>query len=89
MKFNWDEDRTTGENIAIALVTIILTLGIAFGLMCLTSWLLMLLWNSVVVAVFGASTITFWQTFGLYLIIWLVFKGIGKLIPVKKDEEDY
>jgi hypothetical protein len=57
--------------------------------MCLTSWLLMLLWNSVVVAVFGANTITFWQTFGLYFIVWLVFKGIGKLIPTKKDEEDY
>ena len=86
MNFNWwDEDRTVVGNIAIILLTLILTLGIAFGIMCLKSWLIMLLWNSVVVAIFETSVITFWQTFCLYLIICLVFKTNCN---IKKNEED-
>ena len=37
-------------------------------------WLVMMLWNAVLPALFGVSAITFWQSVGLYLLCTILFK---------------
>ena len=83
MNFSWNRDLSVWLNILGIAVHIIAFLALTFGLMCLNSWLIMLLWNAVLTAVFGLITITFWQTFGIILIIWLLSGGIAKLIKIK------
>lgn len=77
--FSWNEDLSVWQKILITIITFILVVAITFGVMCFNSWLIMLLWNAVLTSVFGWTTITFWQTFGICLIIWLLCGGIGKL----------
>lgn len=45
-----------------------------FGIMCLQAWLVMLLWNWVVVELFGAPVLGFWMAFGLSWLCALLFK---------------
>lgn len=81
--FSWNEDYSVWQNILIITITPIFALAIAFGVMCLNSWLIMLLWNAVLTSVFGWTTITFWQTFGIYLIIWLLSGGVVRFFKIK------
>ena len=88
MKQYWDYDAPIWANIVGWLIGIVLVLGVAFGLMCLSGWLIMLVWNATLPAIFaGVSAITFWQAFGLDLLAWLLFGGIGKgiLALLKND----
>lgn len=87
MKFDWDYSRNWWVNILAVIIGIVFVLGMTFGLMCLNSWLIMLLWNAILPVLFGFSTITFWQTFGLYLILWLLKGGVSKTL-VKITETD-
>lgn len=85
MKFSWNYcgyGRSLLVNILVSLIAIIFILGACFGFMCLNSWLIMLLWNAVLPVAFGFSTLTFWQTFGLYLIIWLLNGGIARTFKI-------
>ena len=60
---------------ATALLVLILLLGIVFGLLSGCIWIAMLLWNGVLVALFPAvGTITFWQMWGLYLLLDILVK---------------
>ena len=61
---NWNK-YTAGEIILI----VVLLLGLIFGLMCLFAWWGMLLWNALMPAMFGLGTITFWQAFGIKLLV--------------------
>ena len=38
----------------------------------ITPFLVMLLWNSLMVSIFGAPALSFWQTFGLIIMIRLI-----------------
>ena len=88
MKKTWNYDEPLGVKIVGYAIAIILMLGIAFGLMCLSGWLIMLLWNAILPTVFsGVSAITFWQAVGIDALLWLLFGGIGKLI-LKLWEKD-
>ena len=52
------------------ILTIILGLGIYFGLVCLNSWLIMLLWNLAVVdAIKVCAPIGFWEAMCLHLLL--------------------
>jgi hypothetical protein len=57
------------------LVTIIGVLVIAFLLDLLFAWPFMLLWNWLMPMIFGLTTLTFWQSFGLMLLASFLFKG--------------
>lgn len=57
------------------LVTIIGVLIIAFLLDLLFAWPFMLLWNWLMPMIFGLTTLTFWQSFGLMLLVSFLFKG--------------
>ena len=65
------------SNIWAIIGIIILVLAIAFGLMCLEAWIIMLLWNAIVTKIIvGVCALTFWQTCGLVILIDLLFGTI-------------
>lgn len=75
---NWNK-YTAGEIILIAIIAF----GLLFGFMCLFAWWGMLLWNALMPAMFGLGTITFWQAFGIKLLVTFLlaplrFGSIGK-----------
>ena len=51
--------------------------GIAIGVLAafVFGWLVMLLWNWIMPVVFGLSTITYWQAWGLVILAHLLFKS--------------
>lgn len=55
-------------------------LGIlAAGLFALVfGFLVMVLWNWIMPAVFGLTTITYWQAFGLIILVKLIFGTLGR-----------
>lgn len=80
----WEEHSVVGAIILIICV-VAGCLAIAFGLLCLKSWLVMLLWNWVAVNLFGAPALGFWIAFGLCLLCDLLFKS--KATMNKKSED--
>ena len=69
-------------------IGIILILGIVFGLTCFESWLMMLLWNATLPAVFcGVTAISFWQSVCINLLISLLSGSVWRTISTftKKD----
>lgn len=88
MKFYLNESRSFWLNCVIWIFAVAFILGIAFGIMCLNSLFIMLVWNATIPAIFGIAAITFWQAFGLNLLTWLFFGGVGKtIIKAFKSEE--
>ena len=84
----WNYDEPAWINIVSWTVAIILVFGVIFGLLCLESWLIMLLWNATLpVVLSGVTAIGFWQSVCINLLITLLFGGIGKIITafIKKD----
>lgn len=57
------------------LFRLILSLVIAFAISAFVAWLVMLLWNWVVVAIFGLPKLSFWLAWGLTFLISLIFGG--------------
>ena len=56
------------EDFLTILGLVVLVLFVLF----ITPFLVMLLWNSLMVSIFGAPTLSFWQTFGLIIMIRLI-----------------
>ena len=70
------------------LIGIIIVLGVIFGVLCLESWLIMLLWNASLPVVFsGVTAIGFWQSVCINLLATILFGGVGKTIAafISKD----
>ena len=59
----------------VCLFVIVLGLALGFGFICLKAWLIMLLWNWVMVGVFSLPAISFWTSVGISLLISLLFKS--------------
>jgi hypothetical protein len=55
---------------------IIIPIAIAAGVFVFGS-VVMLLWNSILPAVFGVSTISFWQALGILVLAKILFGGFG------------
>ena len=73
------------ENFTKWLIAII-TVGTVF--FALYPVILMFLWNNVLVALFGLKSITFWQSFGLVVLIRLITTLIrGTKINIKSSDE--
>lgn len=49
-------------------------------------YIVMLLWNWIMPVVFGITTITFWQAFGIILLAKIIFSSFGPH-PHKKDDK--
>ena len=67
----------------VAILCVLLALALAFGIFCFEGWLLMLVWNYAIVAVFNAPPIGFWIA---VCFVWIL-NLVGKVftIKVKKD----
>ena len=64
------------NNIIISIVTVILLLGIAFGLDCLIVWWGQYLWNGCLVAAIPVlEEVSFWQMWGIYILLSFLFKS--------------
>ena len=63
-KNDWIDDLGCGGAILILLL--------AFAIICFKGWILMLLWNWLLVSLVGISTIGFWQGVGLILLLNLI-----------------
>ena len=80
----WEEHSVIGAIILIICMVVGYLAGY-FGIMCLQSWLVMLLWNWVAVDLFGAPILSFWVAFGLRWLCSLLFKN--NKATVKKSED--
>ena len=78
-KNDWIDDLGCGGAILVLLGVLLL----AFAIMCFEGWLLMLLWNWLLVELFGLAVINFWQGVGLILLLNLI-SGFIKT-TVKRD----
>lgn len=78
------EDYPTGLAILAIIAVVIFAIAWTFGLMCLQSWIVMLLWNWVAVGLFGAPALSFWVAFGLRWLCSLLFKS---KLTVNKESE--
>lgn len=67
-KNDWVDDLGCGGAVLVLLGVLLL----AFAIMCFEGWILMLLWNWLLVSLFGISTIGFWQGVGLILLLNLI-----------------
>lgn len=57
------------NNIIISIITVILLLGIAFGIDCLIVWWAQYLWNGCLIAAIPMlEEVGFWQMWGIYLL---------------------
>ena len=79
----WDS-YPTGLAILAIIAVVIFAIAWTFGLMCLQSWIVMLLWNWVAVGLFGAPALSFWVAFGLRWLCSLLFKS---KLTVNKESE--
>ena len=59
----------------VCLFVIALGLALAFGLLCFKGWLIMLLWNWVMVNVFSLPAINLWIAVGISLLVSLLSKS--------------
>ena len=78
------EDYPTGLAILAIIAVVIFAIAWTFGLMCLQSWIVMLLWNWIAVGLFGAPALSFWVAFGLRWLCSLLFKS---KLTVNKESE--
>jgi hypothetical protein len=70
--------------LAIILI-IVLALGLVFGTLCFEGWILMLLWNAILVPLFGFGALEFWWAVGIILISNLLFKGATTITKNKGE----
>lgn len=78
------EEYSTGVAIFAIIGIIIGTIAVYFGAMCLRAWFVMLLWNWVMVGLFGTPALGFWMAFGLCWLCSLLFKT---KVTVNEDSE--
>lgn len=90
MKRTWDDyDTPLWATILGWVIGIILAIGVAFGLLCLEGWLVMLLWNATLPVVFsGVTAIGFWQSVCINLLATILFGGVGRTIAAFADKKD-
>ena len=69
----WWEERRLGMKIFLG---VLMGVGI-IALVFLFGWVLMLLWNWLMPAIFGLTQVTYWQAWGLLLLSMILFKGFN------------
>lgn len=63
-----------GKTIVMGLVIIFLIFILCLGVHCLNAAIALWLWGLVMIPIFGAPSLTFWQ---MFLLIWLVHTFIS------------
>jgi hypothetical protein len=70
------------------IICLVLTGGLIFGSFCLEGWVLMLLWNWLVVELFGAPTLGYWLCVGIMFAIWFIRQIVFGKKVVKVEIND-
>ena len=66
------------------ILALLLVLILAFAVGAFEAWIVMLLWNAVLVAIFpSVPTISFWVAWGVLILCNLLFKSIS--VSTKRD----
>lgn len=78
------ENYSIGVALLATIGIVISVVALCFGVMCLRAWFVMLLWNWIMVNLFGVPALGFWMAFGLYLLCSLLLKS--KVTVNKKSE---
>ena len=78
-------DQSVALGCFVAILVVVLAIGIAFGVLCLQGWILMLLWNAILVPLFGFGALKFWWAVGIILISNLLFKGATTITKNKGE----
>ena len=79
------EEHSTKAGCLMVFLVFVFIIGFAFGLLCLEGWLVMLLWNAVVCALWtSAPHLSFWLAVGLVLLCNILFKATHTCIHKKK-----
>ena len=68
------ERYSAGMSILAIIGIVIGVIALEFGAICFQAWLIMLLWNQIVVSLFDVPTLGFWVAFGLCWLFSLLFK---------------
>ena len=64
----------------------ILGVALVIAMMFLSPWIEMMLWNWVMVDLFSAPVVSFWQMFGLNWLCGLLFRRSNSSISTKRDK---
>lgn len=70
---SWWEDRSLPVKILMGIGFGILGIGLA----ALIGWVTMLLWNWLMPEIFGLTSINYWQSWGLLILSFILFKSWG------------
>lgn len=81
----FDRIDTKGWGCGAWILAFVLILALAFGVLCLEAWLVMLLWNAVIPLIWAtASTLGFWTAMGLILLCNILF---GKTVRIGSSKK--
>ena len=64
------------ESFIAGIIVSILCLGLVFGALCFEGWIVMLLWNAIIINLIPIGALTFWKAVGLLVLCNILFKGI-------------
>lgn len=70
---SWWNDRSMPQKVFMGIGFGILGIGLLF----LIGWVTMLLWNALMPEIFGLKTISYWQSWGLLILSFILFKSWG------------
>jgi hypothetical protein len=72
------------------IICLVLIGGFVFGTFCLEGWVLMLLWNWLVVELFGAPALGYWLCVGIMFAIWFIRRTVfgKKVVKVEIETDD-
>jgi hypothetical protein len=66
---------------------IIGVIGLFILILILNPLLIMLLWNWLMPAIFGLTTISFWKACGLYILSTILFRSQPLKVQFKKNDD--
>ena len=77
---DWIQEQYAGMGCLGCILLTLLILAIAFGIFCFEAWILMLLWNFVLCAIFtSVPTIGFWLSAGVILLCNILFRTVVRI----------
>lgn len=85
--WDWFDEKTENGGCLFYICALLLILALAFGLMCLEAWVVMLLWNFAMPYLWAtAPQLPFWATLCLMILLNILTGGI-KCCCCKKDKD--
>lgn len=71
------------DSIIFGLGAFVALIVLAFLISLIAAWPVMILWNWLIPTLFGLSSITFWQSWGLLMLCGFLFKSSNSTVKSK------